>query len=228
MSTGITREYVHNGIDMIGGFSDADFAGVTASAQLPKSAAFLASRDLLTRLRFVAPILLAVAAVAGLLWARRITRPVEQLSNATKEIGRGRFDVQIEVESRDEIGTLATSFNQMASELDTRERALNEAQSQLVQSEKMAAFGQLGAGIAHEVKNPLAGILGCAQLSLRKATRTPLHKNLKLIEKEKRRCKTIIENLLKFARQEKAVLEPDRRSTRSSRTRWRSSTISSR
>ena len=69
----------------------------------------------------------------------------------------------------------------------------------------MAAFGQLGAGIAHEVKNPLAGILGCAQLSLRKAREGQRHQqNLELIEKETQRCKTIIENLLKFARQEKA------------------------
>jgi signal transduction histidine kinase len=72
----------------------------------------------------------------------------------------------------------------------------------------MAAFGVLGAGIAHEVKNPLAGILGCAQISLRQAqTGTPIHTNLALIEKETKRCKTIIENLLRFARQEKAVME---------------------
>ncbi len=90
-----------------------------------------------------------------------------------------------------------------------REQALAEAQLKLVQSEKMAAFGQLGAGIAHEVKNPLAGILGCAQLSLKKVEEgTPVEKNLRLIEKETKRCKAIIENLLRFARQETAILQP--------------------
>ena len=91
----------------------------------------------------------------------------------------------------------------MTVELKQREDALRDAQGQLVQSEKMAAFGQLGAGIAHEVKNPLAGILGCTQLSLRKVEQgTPLERNLRLIEKDTRRCKEIIENLLRFARQE--------------------------
>ena len=68
---------------------------------------------------------------------------------------------------------------------------------------KRQAFGQLGAGIAHEVKNPLAGILGYAQLTLRKLDEdSPFRKNLDVIEKETRRCTEIIGNLLKFARQE--------------------------
>jgi len=97
----------------------------------------------------------------------------------------------------------------MASELDSREKALQDAQTALIQSEKMAAFGQLGAGIAHEVKNPLAGILGLTQISLRKTEKgTLIHENLGIIEKETRRCTTIIQNLLKFARQERVAFEP--------------------
>ncbi|MCP3978223.1 MAG: HAMP domain-containing protein [bacterium] len=208
-SEGITLEYVSNqGYEVIGGFAGIDIGRVTAGAEIPKSVAFLTARTLLSRLLFVALMLLIAATVAGLFYAHRITRPVERLSHATREIGKGDFDVEIKVTSRDEMGALANSFNQMASELKHRDEKLNQAQEQLVQSEKMAAFGQLGAGIAHEVKNPLAGILGCAQLALRKARDTPLHDNLKLIEKETKRCKTIIENLLKFARQEKASLEP--------------------
>jgi signal transduction histidine kinase len=78
-----------------------------------------------------------------------------------------------------------------------------------VQSEKLAAFGQLGAGIAHEVKNPLAGILGYAQLTLRKLDEdSPIKKNLTVIEAETRRCTEIISNLLQFARQESGKMEP--------------------
>jgi signal transduction histidine kinase len=96
----------------------------------------------------------------------------------------------------------------MASELFHREEELKSAQEALIQSEKMAAFGQLGAGIAHEVKNPLAGILGLTQLCLLDADKeTTQHENLSLIEKETKRCKIIIENLLKFSRQEKVTFD---------------------
>jgi two-component system, NtrC family, sensor kinase len=104
---------------------------------------------------------------------------------------------------------LAGSFNQMASELHGRELALREAQAQLIQSEKMAAFGQLGAGIAHEVKNPLAGIQGMIQLTSRSLAKDhPLLETFGILEKEARRCRTIIDSLLKFARQENLQPEP--------------------
>jgi signal transduction histidine kinase len=134
---------------------------------------------------------------------------MERLSDATHTIAKGTFDVQIDVASQDEIGALAQSFNHMASGLKERDEALDVAQSQLIQSEKMAAFGQLGAGIAHEVKNPLAGILGCTQVALLDAEpNSMLEGNLQMIEKETSRCADIINNLMKFARQEKAKLEP--------------------
>jgi two-component system NtrC family sensor kinase len=209
LRAGMTLEYSDRGIDTIGGFAGVDIGRVTVAAQMPRSVAYLASRDLIKRALAVGFVLLILVAVGGRLSARRIVRPVERLSSATLEIAKGDFEIQIDVEGRDEIGALARSFNRMTSELKTREEKLAEANTQLIQSEKLAAFGQLGAGIAHEVKNPLAGILGCAQLSLMETEEgTSLHTNVKLIEKETERCRTIIENLLKFARQDKAILEP--------------------
>ena len=209
MSAGGAVEYDRDGVAMIGGFARVERAGMLAGAQVPKSVAFLASRSLLRNLVIVSLVLLLFAAVLGVVTSRQITRHLERLSRSAREVGHGRFDIQVEVDTRDEIGELAASFNDMASELDTREKALKEAQAQLVQSEKLAAFGQLGAGIAHEVKNPLAGILGYVQLSLRKTEPdTVLHNNLKVIEKETKRCRTIIDNLLKFARQERVEMKP--------------------
>jgi len=207
---GLTTEYLDDqGEAMIGAFADVGFGGLVAAAEIPMAAANLASRDMLWRLVWLALGLLFAAAIVGRFFARRLVRPVERLSNATRKIGQGSFDVTLDVESSDEIGALAGSFNQMVGELKQRDDELEVAHGQLVQSEKMAAFGQLGAGIAHEVKNPLAGILGCAQLSLMEVeSGTSLHKNLEIIEKETGRCRTIIDNLMKFARQEKALLEP--------------------
>lgn len=202
-----TATFEQNGREMLGGFAAVPYGGLTVVTQIPRSAAYLATRDLLIRMLWVTLLVLVVAAVAGRLWSRRVTRPLEKLASATRQIAKGDFEIHVEVESRDEIGGLAGSFNQMASELDTREKALTEAQAQLLQSEKMAAFGQLGTGIAHEVKNPLTGILGCAQLAMLEVEPgSRMEANLEIIEKETERCKTIIENLLKFARHEKTAL----------------------
>ncbi len=207
----VTTRYEGEGSDMVGGVTAVGIGGLTVSAGLPAAVAYLASRSLLTRLVGVSLLVLVIVALAAEFWARRITRPVDLLSAAAREVGKGRFETKVDVDSGDEIGTLADSFNRMSDELHKRDAALGEAQAQLVQSEKMAAFGLLGAGIAHEVKNPLAGILGCAQISLRKAEPgSPIRTNLELIEKETKRCKTIIDNLLKFARQDRTEFAPTR------------------
>ena len=192
---------------MVGGVVPAGVGDVFAGVQIPESAAFLASRELMKNLGLVSLVLLFAATVVSIALARRLTRPIERLSLATRQVGRGQFDAQVDVGAADEIGALAQSFNTMADELRARDHALAETQEQLIRSEKMAAFGQLGAGIAHEVKNPLAGILGCAQLSLRTIDKgSPTEENLQLIVKETKRCKEIIENLLRFSRQDKAIM----------------------
>jgi two-component system, NtrC family, sensor kinase len=204
-----TAEYSHDGAETVGGLALVELANLVTVVEIPKATAFLTAKTLLNSLLGVAFMLLMTSALLSFFWSSRLTRPIEMLSNATRVLGHGDFDIKVQPASRDEIGDLANSFNHMATELKDRDSALKVAQEQLVQSEKMAAFGQLGAGIAHEVKNPLAGILGFAQLSLRSVeSGSPLHNNLATIEKETKRCKLIIDNLLKFARQEKVTYSP--------------------
>lgn len=136
-----------------------------------------------------------------------ITAPLIQLSRLMEKVGKGEFSGKIVVKSKDEIGRLATMFNKMILDLKQREAEIEAAKSRLIQSEKMSAFGQMSAGIAHEVKNPLAGILGYAQMGKKKLPPdSPVLSYLDIIEKESLRCKEIVENLMKFARQEKAVM----------------------
>jgi len=207
-NVGMVREYRQPQGEVIAGIAPIGIGGLLAIAQVPKSAIYLTTRELLSNMLYLSLALLAVSALLSITWSRLITRPLEQLSKATRELGQGKFDVNVRVSTRDEISELADSFNSMATELDGREKSLKQTQAALVQSEKMSAFGQLGAGIAHEVKNPLAGILGLTQLSLRRLDPdTPVYRNLQLVEKETKRCQMIMENLLRFARKEEVAYD---------------------
>ncbi len=208
-TVGTAMEFVADGVPMIGAYAPLAGGELWASIEIPSSVIYLTARELLSNLTVVALLLFALAAVAGLVFSRQVSKPLEHLTDAAQQVGKGEFDVTVESDTSDEIGELSRTFNQMIRELGEREAKLSQANAALVQSEKLAAFGQLGAGIAHEVKNPLAGILGYAQLTLRKLDEdSPFVKNLKIIETETRRCTEIISNLLKFARQESISAEP--------------------
>ena len=149
----------------------------------------------------------------------RITNPLHKMVIATQEIAKGDLSHKVEVNSQDEVGYLADSFNQMTANLKTanqkliewgktlekkveeRTRELKEMQAHLIQSEKLASLGKLAAGIAHEINNPLGGILIYSHLLLENTPKkSPHYENLKKIVKETSRCKDIVKGLLEFAR----------------------------
>lgn len=156
-----------------------------------------------------------------------IIKPLQRMVVATQQIAKGDFDHKVEVQSSDEVGDLAASFNQMTERLkaanqeliewgktlenkvEERTRELIEMQSHLVQSEKLASIGKLAAGIAHEINNPLGGILIYSHLLLEEAKKdTPAYENLKKIVKETTRCKNIVKGLLEFARPKEPEMIP--------------------
>jgi signal transduction histidine kinase/ActR/RegA family two-component response regulator len=158
---------------------------------------------------------------AAVLFVRRIVGPLRSLLHGTQRIAAGELWHRVSVLPGDEIGELAESFNRMAEDLgkarsaleahsselenkvSERTRKLEEARSRLVQSEKLSAIGQLVAGVAHELNNPLTGVLGYAQLLMRRATDPDLSRSLEKIGSEAFRCKKIVQNLLTFARKQK-------------------------
>ena len=170
-----------------------------------------------TRRHFV---MIAVAALLGCLVmvsliARRITRPIANLTDGARSLARGELDTRIIAESRDELGTLAQAFNDMAeslaanrAELTHKNEALSTAnehmqsmQEQLLRSERLAAIGQLAAGVSHEIDNPVGIILGHAELLLEDLKEDdPLCDDVAAIIDECRRCKRITGGLLGFAR----------------------------
>jgi len=157
----------------------------------------------------------------------RIVRPLQRMALATRQIAKGDLSYSVEVKSRDEIGLLADSFNRMTSDLraaneelvtwgktlekkvEERTRELRDIQEHLIQAEKLASIGKLAAGVAHEINNPLGGILIYSHLVLEDTPKAgPHYENLKKIVKETTRCKDIVKGLLEFARPKEPEMVP--------------------
>ncbi|WNG18231.1 sensor histidine kinase [Cystobacter fuscus] len=156
----------------------------------------------------------------GALFTRRINRRLARVVSGAEAFSRGELHQRVQVDGDDELSDLASTFNAMGGELErARERMLRwndelkarvdeataelkTAQSQLLEAQKLAAVGQLGAGVAHEINNPLAGILGNTQLlMLERGEKDPDFETLRKIELSAKRCKDITQNLLRFSQQ---------------------------
>jgi len=148
-----------------------------------------------------------------------ITRPLRAMVKATEKIAQGELDHRLGIESRDEVGRLARSFDRMTEDLrkanatlvegartlegrvEERTRELRKMQDHMVQSEKLASLGKIAAGVAHEINNPLTSILINTHLMLEREDRIePFHENLTLMAEETARCALIVKQLLDFAR----------------------------
>jgi len=174
----------------------------------------------------VASILMVSLFSGWLIWLT-VHKPVHRLTEGTRAVAQGNLDYLLPETSQDEIGSLAVSFNQMTQELKkaraenlqwthtlegrVRQKTgeLERAYRSLTQSEKMASLGKLAAVVAHEINNPLAGILTYSKLVSRmvdkglneKPRMDDAKRYMQIIEGESRRCGGIVKNLLTFARQ---------------------------
>lgn len=104
---------------------------------------------------------MAIAAALAFYTSRAIARPIKAVTKVAEQATQeGNFELQAPVTSEDEIGVLATSLNHLIQRVATQIRELKQAQAQLIQSEKMSSLGQMVAGIAHEINNPVNFIQG--------------------------------------------------------------------
>lgn len=172
----------------------------------------------------IVALLLGLVVVASLLLSLLVHRliyvPLRDLESGAKRVAAGNLDQAIPVRGDDELGQLASSFNSMTAALkasgrelrewnrtleqrvEERTRALRQAEAETVRGEKLASVGLLAAGVAHELNNPLTGILTFSSLLRKKLPDgSPDAEDLDLVIKETKRSAAIIRRLLDFARE---------------------------
>lgn len=151
----------------------------------------------------VASLGLLAAGIAAWKLAGSVSRPISSLASASAAIAEGDFSQKLPVGVRDEIGSLTQAFNTMARSLKERDWLLKQhAQLQLTRSERLASIGRLAAGVAHEINNPLTGVLTFAHMLLKGAPQgSQQREDVQTVIDATTRCKKIVRGLLDFSRQ---------------------------
>ena len=145
-----------------------------------------------------------VALVVSSFLARSILKPISDLVSASGRWAKGDFDYQVEITQKDEIAKLEKTFNFMAVSLKERDDKLREyTDLQIMKSERLATIGQLAAGVAHEINNPLGTISIYAQMALDELGKDndSCRESLGVVMKQTNRAGRIVKDLLEFARQ---------------------------
>ncbi len=218
--------HAHAAEQQILGVLDTNLSLAKADVQLAES-----TRRMLI---YTAGALLLIAVLTWLLVWRVVAQPVTALRRGTEHLAEGDLGYQISIESHDEIGELAESFNAMSSRLqaehsenvawtqsleqrvEQKTRELKRAHEHALHTEKMASIGKMAAVLAHEINNPLSGILTYAKLLRKwigsenggKDHQGEICDSLDLIASESRRCGDLVKNLLTFSRTTPMNLQP--------------------
>jgi two-component system NtrC family sensor kinase len=210
--------HAHPASQQVLGVLDANLSLAKADVQLAQ-----------TSRRMLAYTLIALVDISLLSWLfvwRLVGQPLKHLKDGTKQLAEGNLGYQLQVDSSDEVGELASSFNRMSLQLrsaneeivawaktledrvDQKTRELKRAHEHMLQAEKMATIGKMAAVVAHEINNPLSGILTYAKLlrrwiergEMEGAKKDDAEQCLDLIAEESRRCGDLVKNLLTFSR----------------------------
>ncbi len=140
-----------------------------------------------------------------------IIKPIKCLVTASHNLASGDLSHRVECKSKDEFAELGTTFNLMADSIRERDQKLMEyTQQKIMESERLAIVGQLAAGVAHEINNPLGSILIYSSLILEDLPKdSPEKENLQKIVEQTTRCKKIVRGLLDFSRQTEPEMKQD-------------------
>ena len=157
-------------------------------------------QDFRNRVILIALVCIVVAGVIAVPIAELITRPIAELVEANRRLARGDMTVRVQPYGNGELAVLGRSFNSMV-------ETLHETQQELLHKENLASMGQLAAGVAHELNNPLGTILLYSDILYKEAEDGSRRDDLRMIIDETNRCKVIVRDLLNFARQNKVLAQ---------------------
>jgi two-component system NtrC family sensor kinase len=142
-----------------------------------------------------------LAAIIAVPIAQAITRPIAELVDAHRRLAQGNMTVRVQTYGSGELAVLGRSFNRMA-------ETLHNAQQELLHKDRLASMGQLAAGVAHEINNPLGTILLFSEALYKETPEDSPHRDdLRMIINETTRCKNIVADLLNFARQQEVLAQ---------------------
>jgi two-component system, NtrC family, sensor kinase len=193
-------------------------AGWMVSARQSADQATAVSRRLLMQTALWIAISLVIAVAAGLFLGRSVSEPIGRLLRGADALASGDLSHRLRMTDRDEFGQLGAAFDRMSEQIAARDaeirnwnqelqarverrtRDLKEAHELLLRSQKLAALTTLSAGVAHEINNPLTGVLGITQVLLDEARTDPKRsKEVALLEHVERaglRMKSIVKRIL--------------------------------
>lgn len=205
------------GVDVLAALAQVPGHPLVVVLAEPGSVSQAASADITARTWYIGGTALVVAIVVAVMLGRSIVRPVQRLADAAEAVERGQLGRTVAIEGQDELAELGRRFDAMSLALARNRREieaknaeieafnrelqarveqataeLREAQARLLQSGQLAAVGELSSGLAHELNNPLAGVLGFLQLAQAREPEGPLVPLLAGAETQAQRLKEIV------------------------------------
>ena len=204
--------HAHTNEQKILGFVEADLSLALLDEALFKQGLALTA--------YVFIFIMAVSVALGIILYKIVSKPVSELAHGMGNVASGNFDYVVPVmKSVDEIGVLANTFNSMIkdikaardqrilwtrtleAEIAKQTEEIQKTYANLAQTEKLASLGRMAAGVAHEINNPLTGVVTFAYLMLKRVQPNSQDaEDLNIIIEQTERCAKIIKNLLSFAR----------------------------